>query len=348
MLLPFALSLLPLCCCLAMIRVRAPSRLHFGLLHLAPSADTAPRPSRLQVPERLFGGVGLMIETPGVQVALSPAKAWAAEGALAGRALDSAERVRQALPAVTLAPQRLVVEKAAPEHAGLGTGTQLGLAVARGLTEIAGLGPVDGLELARLVGRGRRSALGIHGFAQGGFLVEAGKKQGEGIAPLVARQTFPESWRVLLILAPCEPGLHGRQEEQAFRQLEEHPVPQTTTDLLCRLVLLGMLPALAEQDWPAFGEALYEFNVLVGETFASVQGGIYANPIIGDLVRWLREQGIRGAGQSSWGPAVFAIARDEGQAQNLAGRVRSRFPLTADAVIVSRACNMGATVMRLG
>jgi beta-ribofuranosylaminobenzene 5'-phosphate synthase len=330
-----------------MIRVRAASRLHFGLLHLASKERAPAAASRWHVPERLFGGVGLMIEDPGVQLTVARSATWAAQGPLADRAMQTAERVKVGLTAVMAAPHLVTVERAAPEHAGLGTGTQLALAVARGLTASAGLGLPAATELARLAGRGLRSALGVHGFDNGGFLVEGGKWQLDALSPLVARLDFPDTWRILVILLPVGPGLHGLDENRAFQQLRDHPVPGATTDLLCRLVLLGMLPALAEQDWSAFGQALYEFNVLVGETFASVQGGIYANPAIGDLVSWLRDQGIPGAGQSSWGPAVFAIARDEGQARSLVPRVRSRFSLPPDAVLVTRACNRGGTIEEL-
>jgi beta-RFAP synthase len=329
-----------------MIRVRAPSRLHFGLLHL-PSTLPASAASRRHLPQRLFGGVGLMIEDPGVQLTLQRSQTWEVRGPGADRVGQTVERIKHGLTSTASTPQLITVEKAGPEHAGLGLGTQLALAVTRGLAAAGGLDLADTAELARLAGRGERSALGIHGFAQGGFLVEAGKKNPTTVSPLVARLPFPEAWRILVILAPGGPGLHGLDEKQAFDQLQRHPVSASTTDLLCRLALLGMLPALAEQDWPAFGEALYEFNVLVGEAFALVQGGIYANAMIGDLVHWLRQQGIRGAGQSSWGPAVFAIAQDEGQARSFAGRLRSRFTLAADSVLVTRACNTGAKVEHL-
>jgi beta-RFAP synthase len=326
------------------IRVRAPSRLHLGLLHLASKEISRAGASKWQVPERLFGGVGLMIEDPGIELTVARAPAWAAEGPLGDRALKIAERIKQSLTKATIPPHLLRIERAAPEHTGLGTGTQLALAVARGLTVQAGLDVLAAGELARLAGRGPRSALGTHGFERGGFLVEAGKRQIEDLSPLVASFEFPSTWPILVILPPASLGLHGPDESRAFEQLREHAVPAATTDHLCRLVLLGLLPALVEQDWPVFGEALYEFNVLVGETFASVQGGIYANPVIGDLVQWLRDQGIPGAGQSSWGPAVFAVAQDEGQARSLGARLRSRFLLPPEAVLVTRACNRGGTI----
>src|SRR5207248_259255 len=123
-----------------------------------------------------------------------------------------------------------------------GTGTQLGLAVALAMVKSSGVSDVDGPDLARRVGRGARSALGVHGFAQGGFLVEAGKRDGDPLAPLVARSAFPETWRVVVALPPGEPGIHGRQESLAFEYLRSHAVNSAVTDALCRLVLLGLLP----------------------------------------------------------------------------------------------------------
>src|SRR5262249_18594470 len=152
---------------------------------------------------RRFGGVGLMVESPGVVVSASTGQDWSAEGPLAGRALDFAGRFVRSLeadfPGRAFPPQRLAGEQAAPEHAGLGTGTQLGLAVGAALAAAYGL-ELSPDELARRVGRGRRSALGVHGFARGGFLVEAGQGAADALAPLVARVDFPEGWRVLVVL----------------------------------------------------------------------------------------------------------------------------------------------------
>ena len=106
-----------------------------------------------------------------------------------------------------------------PHHAGLGAGTQLGLAVARAMAIAAGHEDWDAPELARRVGRGLRSGVGVHGFGRGGFLVEAGKRSQECLAPLITRVDFPESWRVVLVLSlGCSPW-HGTEEQQAFRQL---------------------------------------------------------------------------------------------------------------------------------
>lgn len=315
-----------------MIRVRTASRLHFGLLSF--SADPSGG-------ERRFGGAGLMVDRPGVSLCVRPAAAWSAEGPLAARALAFAQQVATTLPPALRRPYHVQVEQAAPEHSGLGTGTQLGLAVARAVTTACGLPELSVEELARRVGRGRRSALGIHGFTRGGFLVDGGKRRAEEVAPSVARADFPEPWRVVLVLPPWAQGLHGEGEVLAFERLRAEP---ELTDRLCRLVLLGMLPALIERDLEAFGEAVYEFNRRVGEVFAPVQGGCYAHARVADLVASLRREGVRGVGQSSWGPGVFALAGDDEQAAALVRTVRARAALQAHEVIVCRGSNQGAQV----
>ena len=211
-----------------MVRVWTPSRLHFGLLSLAADGEMWPgRCGEALSPARRFGGVGLMIESPGVQFAALEAGAWSAEGPLAERALAFANRftdgIRGERPEMRLPPRRLVVERAPPEHVGLGVGTQLGLAVARSLAETWGLA-CDAQELAQRIGRGRRSALGVHGFARGGFLVESGKSSvRDGLAPLAARTDFPVAWRLVLATPREAPGLHGEGEQDAFARLTGSP-----------------------------------------------------------------------------------------------------------------------------
>jgi beta-ribofuranosylaminobenzene 5'-phosphate synthase len=344
----------------AMVRAQAYSRLHFGFLNPAGGETFGREPTS----SRCFGGVGLMIAQPDLCLRVEPASSWSAEGPLAQRALSFAQRFaetscredkRERLP-----PHHVRIECAMPAHAGLGSGSQLALSVARALAASWGLcGDLN--TLVRRTGRGLRSALGAHGFEHGGLLVESGKRVPEGLAPLVARQPFPERWRVVVALPPhpqplprsggerlgvrgSAAGLHGGGETQVFARLTTEPANVGRTEALCRLVLLGLLPALVEGDVDAFGEALYEFNARVGEAFAPVQGGVYASPRLAELVAFVRGQNVRGVAQSSWGPAVFAVVADAEQAQHLAARLRQRFALEDAAVWVTAACNHGATL----
>lgn len=317
-----------------MVRVEAYSRLHFGLLNPFPVSPG----------ERRFGGVGLMVREPSLRLTVCAAASWSAEGPAADRALSFAQRFAALAPPERVRPARLVVETSPPSHVGLGSGTQLGLAVAGALAGLWGLGATSPPALGARLGRGRRSAVGMHGFEQGGFLVEAGRREEDSASPVVTRQEFPGSWSVLLVIPAATAGLHGDAEIQAFERLKHARRDESRTDRLCRLVLLGMLPALAEHDLLAFGEALYEFNRLVGECFAPVQGGIYSSQAVEAVVGLLRAQGVAGVAQSSWGPAVAAVTDDAERAAALAGKLRERFSLTPGQVIVTRGCNHGAIV----
>ncbi len=322
-----------------MVMIQAYSRLHFGLLNpVAQERGDA----------RCFGGVGVMIRHPDLTLCVEPDSVWSAEGPQAERVLAFAQRFAAATcredQTGPQPPHHLRVERVMPAHAGLGSGSQLALSVARALATSWGLN--CGLAtLARRVGRGLRSAVGTHGFEQGGFLVESGKTTNDILAPLVARQPFPDVWRVVVALPSDHiAGLHGGSEVEAFACLTENPAILSATETLCRLVLLGLLPALIEHDVDAFGESLYEFNRRVGEAFAPVQGDVYASPQIAELVAFVRSQNIRGVGQSSWGPAVFAVVADAERADHLAAQLRTRFELPQSAVWTTQACNHGARI----
>jgi beta-ribofuranosylaminobenzene 5'-phosphate synthase len=56
------------------------------------------------------------------------------------------------------------------------------------------------------------------------------------------------------------------------------------------------------------------------------------------LVAFLRSRGVRGVGQSSWGPTLFAVV-EEVRAAELVGEIQKR--LEAE-VIVTEAANDGA------
>ena len=331
-----------------MITVQTGSRLHFGLFSLATEPHWPNSEGQRVIPARRFGGVGLMVESPGVRVRIEPADSWSVEGPLA-------EPIRTNIvdPLISaqfcgpIAPHKVSIEKWPAAHMGLGSGTQLALAIARALHKsdrtpfCSELAQVYGSYL----GRGQRSALGIHGFFKGGFVIEGGQPVNTPrFPPLLVHREFPNTWRIVLAIPLSIQGLHGGPEREAFRRLAGQPFPHSATDSLCRLALLGMLPALVEQDCQAFGESLYDFNRRVGEMFAPVQGGPYSHPIVAELVEFIRREGVPGVGQSSWGPTVFAVVADEERAGALAAAVRKRFGFQADEVICTAACNHGASV----
>ena len=287
-----------------MTRVTAPSRLHFGLFHV-PSANTV-------AGERRFGGIGLMIDLPGTVVSVRPSNTWQFEGPLASRAQVFAHRLLGSL-GLPFPPLQVLVERCPEEHAGLGVGTQLGLAVSKAIAIQSGLTDLDAPELAVLIERGERSAVGVHGFDRGGLIVEPGKRESEPLSPLLTCIRLPEDWRVAVFVPNGGSAWHGSREEGAFANAK----PTNLTESLCDLALRELLPAAAVGDLPVFGEAVYEFNRRAGEPFAAAQGGVYSSPEVAAAVARIRESGVPCVGQSSWGPAVFAVVEDADRAARL-------------------------------
>jgi beta-ribofuranosylaminobenzene 5'-phosphate synthase len=307
------------------VRVEAPARLHMGMLDVAGGST------------RRFGGLGVALSRPAAVVEASRSDDLTAEGPDAERALAVARLSGESLGLVDGA--RVRVLEAIPPHVGLGSGTKLSLAVTAALAALAGRTP-EPPAIARAAGRGARSAVGLWTFAHGGLVVEGGVRPGaEEPAPLLARHPMPGEWRCVLVIPHAEPGLSGRAEEEAFGRLRPD---SDRAALIAQLVLTSLLPGLAEGDVAEFGAALTRIQRLVGESFASVQGGVF-HPRAGALVDALLRHGAAGAGQSSWGPAVYGIVGDEQAAQELARRMESELPDGGRAEVV-RFDNRGARV----
>jgi len=313
------------------VRVVTPSRLHFGLLGWGPEFH------------RQFGGVGLMVDEPGIEILVETASAWEASGPLAERSLAVAVAVadRLSLEGFPVGPLRLTNLSVPPAHMGLGVGTQLSLAVARALTELAGMhrSPID--RLARLTSRGRRSGIGIHGFAEGGLIVDAGRRSPRDLPTKILRLPFPPAWSVLIVLPKAQPGLHGADESQAFRALPS--VPEATSDRLCRLILLGLLPGLLETDLDAFGASLAEIQRIVGAEFAPVQGGRFGNPALEAVGSVMNRLGLQGVGQSSWGPTLYGFSdKPLGDREEQLEALIQAFPRDVENVFWTKANQTGS------
>lgn len=289
------------------VTVTTGTRLHWGLLGTPGVGERWPSlDGDASLAMRRFGGAGMMIDSPTIAVRASRASAVSATGPSAERAASAARRVAESLGSD--ASLRVEVLACPEEHRGLGVGTQLALAAGQAAALALGHDPLTPADLATRVGRGLRSGIGAYGFGVGGVLVDAGKTGDVGLAPLACRVSFPDAWSVLLVDPGDGPGLSGDGERAAFAQLTSAPAQ---TEALCRLVLLGLVPALIEGDLATFGEALYDFNRRAGLLFKASQGGIYRSGAAEAIVAHLRRAGVAGVGQSSWGPTLFAIAEPE-------------------------------------
>ena len=310
------------------VLVEAPARLHLGFFDLNGSLG------------RRFGSLGVALDGLSTRVAVSQGaerpqtcrvrvrppegdeKTWGgpafsheiqARGPQAERATVFARRTLEHLGLKS--GVRLQVEQALAEHVGLGSGTQLALAVGSAVARLHGLRPTAH-EIAIALHRGQRSGIGIGAFEQGGFLVDGGHDGSATSAPRVlSRLEIPTGWRWILVFDDRHRGLSGAAEKQAFKDLP--PFPEAEAARLCRLMLMQLLPALAEGDIERFGQALTSVQDRVGDYFAPAQGGRYASPSVASALDHLHRAGAAAVGQTSWGPTGFALARDIAQARAL-------------------------------
>ncbi len=286
--------------------VTAPARLHFGMLDPA------------GVGARRFGGFGVGVQSPRVVVGVRPRRGDAviATGPQADRATAFARRARTMFGLG--GGVEVTVHEAIPPHAGLGSGTKLGLAIARAVAGLAGV-RAGAEQLAEASGRGARSSVGCWTFLAPGLVVEAGVADESPISPLVARHSMPERWRCVLALPVGIEGLSGDAEERFFGLLHERG---TSEPRVSRLLLTELLPGLLAGDIDEFGAALTAIQRDVGSIFASRQGGMF-HPHAAPLVDALVSLGVEAVGQSSWGPAVYGIVDGPERAADIAERLRA-------------------------
>jgi beta-RFAP synthase len=283
------------------IRVSAPARLHLGFIDLNGSLG------------RRYGSIGLAVDAPATEIRLSRAEATAASGPDSERV--AAVLARSAAFLNLKGAYKVEVVRAIPAHAGLGSGTQLALAIGVALARLEGLA-ATAEEIGNLAGRGARSSIGMAAFEAGGFIVDGGRGALDQPPPVLLRVPFPDAWRVLLVFDPRAQGAHGDRETNAFAALP--PFPDETAGRLARLVLMRLVPGLLETDLEAYGAALTQIQSIVGGHFAAAQGGSpWTSPEVGALLKRAVLLGARGIGQTSWGPTGFGFVPSQDVADRL-------------------------------
>ena len=285
----------------ASVTVTVPARLHLGFLDLNGGLG------------RRFGSIGLAINGLKTSITFNAASQPQVTGPESERVRGYLQAMQRALDIENTCHVR--IDEVVPAHAGLGSGTQIALAVAAGVRRLHGL-PLDVRGDAIRLERGARSGVGIGLFDHGGLVVDGGRGSLTTAAPVVSRMPFPEQWRILVVLDPHRQGVHGPDEREVFSKLA--PSSDGQAAHLCRLVLMKALPALAECDITGFGSAIKEMQVLLGDYFAAIQGGSrFSSPDVAAALAALEDEGAYGIGQSSWGPTGFAFAPSAEEANRL-------------------------------
>ncbi len=311
--------------------VATSARLHLGFIDLNGSQG------------RLFGSMGVALQGPQTRLSIIKSKETLIEAKNHECVVKIVENIKKHLKADI--HFSLHVQESIPEHAGLGSGTQMALAIGGAINALFKLN-LSTAQLASMSSRGRRSGIGIGTFEQGGLVLDGGRsvqpKNSAQIPPIIARHDFPQQWPILLIFDHSDQGVFGDAELQAFDTLPRADL--ATARHLSHSVLMQALPALIENDYMQFSQAIHALQLATGEYFSSAQGGHYKSAKVAKVLNYLNQQGIICAGQSSWGPTGFAVFEDETRANAMLNQLQQQFLSSGLHFQLMRAKNTGASI----
>jgi len=326
------------------MQIKTPSRLHIALIDLNGSYG------------RVDGGIGVCLENPGFSLSAEPSD-HDTEIVFREKNLPAAvtsEYTRKIVRAEQNIRTKLGLEEnyvltvnsTYPSHSGLGSGTQIALATGKLMTESVGI-HMSSVELAKIVGRGGTSGIGVYGFDMGGFILDGGhsKKQKKSFMPssvseaippvLIGRYEFPEDWNIVLAI-PKEDGerFSGSAEINIFETC--CPIPKEDTKLLSHIVLMNLVPFLIEKDIEGFGKCINRIQEIA---FNKVEFQLQP-PIITERMIKMRDC-CPGVGLSSLGPTLFGVY--EKKDTSVPKEIQEILGDSVD-VVVTKAQNHGAVI----
>lgn len=230
-----------------------------------------------------------------------------------------------------------------PAHSGLGSGTQLSLAVGKLISKIYNK-EMNAYNIAKITGRGGTSGIGIGAFEYGGFLIDGGHSFGKGKdkedfrpssaskgvkpAPIIFRHDF--DWETILIIPKGE-HVYGKKEVDIFKKY--CPVPLNEVEKICHLVLMKMMPAVVEKNLDDFGEVINKLQYL---GFKKVELSLQSD-IVKDLINELHKDVY--AGLSSFGPTIYAFG-DKKLIVEKANDIFDKYGVYGE-IIITKANNVG-------
>ena len=308
------------------MRIITPSRLHITLIDLNASIG------------RVDGGIGLTLHEPGIEI-----KAESSDTLEIIGKRQHNQRMRDVVKKILPEGKgiRIHVERDFPSHVGLGSGTQASLAAGMAVNLLCNLN-MSIYEIAKKVGRGGTSGIGVAAFEKGGFILDGGHRFSDKKdflpsaasklppPPVLLRKDFPD-WKIL-IAVPETKGAYMQKEVNIFKRI--CPIPLIEVEKLSHIILMQLLPALIEEDLITFGRGI---NAIQSIGFKKKE--VELQPRAKKLMELLRQEGAYGAGMSSFGPTVYAFGEDMENLKSIAQEFLER-----GHVFITKARNTGARI----
>ncbi len=302
--------------------VSSPSRIHFGIIN----------PFRV-VKERYYTCAGLAIEEPRTVVEASFNEDHYEKDP---EILDVLRRLEHVFD-IDISSISIRILAKIPRHVGLGSTTQLKLSIARAVLALFNIDNICIEYLAKVLGRGEVSGIGTYAHAYGGLVVDMGKRNIEDFPKLYIRLEFPRNWYIVLARGRGR-GPDERSEHMLFALSSPRELIYEASFYLFNV----LIPGVIEKDFELFCTGLEKLQYTVGKMFEKAQGGIFSTST-NELIEIMRKLGLRGVGQSSWGPTTYGFTISREHAERCVRELRD---MGFWAKIV-RSDNLGAKIIRL-
>lgn len=296
------------------IKIITPSRLHFSLIDL--NGDLG----------RVDGGIGVALNYPNIilESELLPNSDIVVKDGLESEIIyDIAKNVLSKLDIDGGIKFNLV--STVPSHIGLGSKTQLSLAVAFAINYLFDKGK-SVLDLAKIVKRGGTSGIGVNIFEKGGFILDGGHSFGENKQkksflpsrasdapppPVLIRYDIPKDYYFVIAVPNDCIEIEGSNEVNIFKN--NCPISKAEVGEVCRVILMVIMPALCQNDIEMFGKGLSELQKI---GFKKLEVDLQP-PSIKDLIQFLTKNGAYGSGISSFGPSTYGLVKGLENAKKL-------------------------------
>ena len=282
------------------VRLRVPYRLHLGFY-------------RYRDPPYLFGSTGVAIREPYLIMRISRTEG---ELSIKTPTVESEKIVSEVLRVLNIEDGISVeISGFLKHHVGLGSRTKLVMGLLKSLKVLGYLSDKILIDrLAKKLGVGRNSGIGTYTFLYGGFVVDTGVFQGNGIInyPELLLRLRPPGWKVIIVVPEGIRGFQEKEEEHVLSSIEPHknqPELYTLLTYLITSVRLG--------DFELFSKALSRIQLLAGQYFSKYQGGIYSSEESSLIAETLSKNGVIALGQSSWGPAIYGFVKNSRKAKRI-------------------------------
>lgn len=260
---------------MAWLKIRAPARLHLGFIPCTESEGT--------------GSAAVAISRPELRLRMRKSADIKVNGKYSDEFFSLASDFLR-----EFAPEKgvdILVENSIKRHAGLGSGTRMALSIGMGINRLYELG-LSPYHIAEFFGRGRNSMAGLETLLKGGFVVS----EGENSVSLIP----PEDWVFVVAIPAIKHDFFGEKERKIMKGLKYSKTQE-------KGISTALINAIREGNISRTGEILNRLDDITGESFGSVQNGKYTEKLMEKVLSHGKEMGAYGAGQSSWGPAVYFL-----------------------------------------